>query len=296
MMPGPLGDLSRNERRPEGLGHVNAVPEVVDAGGPDGGLVVSQARLGLYLGKHHRLETVAPELRGHCFYVERVAVPDGYLQYVVSHGAHVADYPSVLVPEWGGVVQGADTVLHRRSLRGQVGQSYHSRSFTKNCWRPRRRPRHWYVGAELEVCDCPGLAWLGRGIGTVAGVVVVDGVVGIGGGDEAEPNFLLVVHGPHAACPGRGLVTVYVDEGVVAVGVLSEGVVVGGIGDPTARAGIVGLAGIVLGVDGGPLGLNLVDFVVQDSLVGGALGLVVSEDVYEGFVSVYGRGRKSSSP
>ena len=50
--------------------------------------------------------------------------------------------------------------------------------------------------------------------------------------------------------------------------------------------GIGGLMGIVLGVDGSPLSLYLVDFVVQDSLVGGALGLVVSEDVMEGFVAV----------
>ena len=119
-------------------------------------------------------------------------------------------------------------------------------------------------------------------------MVVVDGVL-VGGGEEGEPNLLFVVHGPHVACPGRGLVAVYVDEGVVAVVVLSEGVVVGRVGDPTARAGIVGLAGIVVGVDGGPLGLYLVDLVVQDSLVGGALGLVVSEDVHEGFVAVRSR-------
>ena len=103
---------------------------------------------------------------------------------------------------------------------------------------------------------------------------------------RASLVLLLVVHGPHVAYPGRGLVAVYVDEGVVAVGVKAEGVVVGGIGDPTARAGIGGLAGIVVGVDGGPLSLYLVDFVVQDSLVGGALGLVVSEYVHEGFVAV----------
>ena len=111
--------------------------------------------------------------------------------------------------------------------------------------------------------------------------------MGIGGSEEAEPNLLLVVDCCCVACPGRGLVAVYVDEGVVAVGVPAEGVVVGGIGDPTARARVGGLAGIVVGVDGGPLGLYLVDFVVQDSLVGGALGLVVSEYVHEGFVAVH---------
>ena len=91
-------------------------------------------------------------------------------------------------------------------------------------------------------------------------VEVVGGLVG--GGEEGEPNLLPVVDCCHVACPGRGLVAVYVDEGVVAVGVLSEGVGVGGIGYPTARAGIGGLAGIVVGVDGGPLSLYLVDFVV----------------------------------
>ena len=114
----PLSDFSRYDRRPEGFGHIDTVPEMVDASGPDGGVVVSQARLGLYLGQHHRLEAVAPELRGHCLYVERVAVPDGDLQYVVPQGAHVADHPSVLVPEWGSVVQGADAVLHRGNPSG----------------------------------------------------------------------------------------------------------------------------------------------------------------------------------
>ena len=114
----PLSDFSRYERRPEGFGHIDTVPEMVDASGPDRGVVVSQARLGLYLGQHHRLEAVALELRGHCLYVERVAVPDGDLQYVVPQGTHVADYPRVLVSEWGGIVQGADAVLHRGNPSG----------------------------------------------------------------------------------------------------------------------------------------------------------------------------------
>ena len=110
----PLRDLSRYDRRSEGFGHVNAVPEMVDPGGSDGGVVVGQARLWLYLGQNHRLEAVALELRGHGLDVERVAVPDGDLHYVVAQGTHVADYPCVLVSEWGGIVQGADAVLHRR--------------------------------------------------------------------------------------------------------------------------------------------------------------------------------------
>ena len=44
-----------------------------------------------------------------------------------------------------------------------------------------------------------------RGVWTVAEVagVLVDGGLGIGGGDEGEPLLLLVVNCRHVACPGR---------------------------------------------------------------------------------------------
>ena len=110
---------------------------------------------------------------------------------------------------------------------------------------------------------------------------------------EGEPQLLLVGHCRRVAHPCRLLGVVYEDEGVVAVGVPAEGVApVSSTGQAPVSGhgagwGIGGLAGIVLGVDGGPLGLYLVDLVVQDGLVGGALGLVVSEYVHEGLVAVY---------